>query len=334
MNKCFLKSNKITSKTISVILALFLGLNTFAMKQDSIGMKNINGKKYVMHKVSKGEGVYGIAKKYNTSANEIYAANEGADKGIKIDQVILIPRGGSGSGISVNGNGNAQTNTELKTTKKEKVYHTVSSGQTLSAIAKKFNTNVNQIKTWNNLKSDNINLGQKLIVGEKTITITKPAIKPTNETKPDVIEVEQVEIIPDLTMEVEKTEKTTPVVEAQVDKAAEITTAKVEEMPKVKEVLPVQSNYKVDDGDEVTEKGIADISSEGELSQDRSFILHPTAKIGTIMMITNPTNNSAVFVRVVGTCKTSNGIILKMSKSVAEKLGVNNNAEVSISYAK
>lgn len=331
MNKCFLKSNKITSKTIGVILALFLGLNTFAMKQDSIGMKNINGKKYVMHKVSKGEGVYGIAKKYNTSATEIYAANEGADKGIKIDQVILIPRGESGIGASGKGTGNVPTNTEVKTTKKEKVYHTVSSGQTLSAIAKKFNTSISQIKTWNNLKSDNINLGQKLIVGEKTITITKPAIKPSNETKPDAVEVE---IIPDLTMEVEKTEKTTTVVEAQVDKTAEIIPAKVEEMPKAKEVLPVQSNYKVDDGDEVTEKGIANISSEGELSQDRSFILHPTAKIGTIMMITNPTNNSAVFVRVVGTCKTSNGIILKMSNSVAEKLGVNNNAEVSISYAK
>ncbi len=317
-------------KKISLILSLFLGLNTYAMKQDSIGIKNINGKKYVMHKVNKGEGVYGIAKKYNTSASEIYAANEGADKGIKIDQVLLIPRGGSGNNGNPSGSGTAANSTEIKTNKKEKVYHTVSSGQTLSAIAKKFNTNIAQIKTWNNLKSDNINLGQKLIVGEKTITISKPAPKPT-EKKPDALEVE---IIPDLTMTVENNEKTTQVVEAQVDKSAEIIPAKVEEMPKAKEPMPVQSSYKVDDGDEVTEKGIADISSEGELSQERSFILHPTAKIGTIMMITNPVNNSAVFVRVVGTCKASNGIILKMSKSVAEKLGVNNNAEVTISYAK
>jgi len=283
-----------------------------------------------MHKVSKGEGVYGLAKKYNISASDIFAANEGADKGIKIDQVLLIPRNTASTSVSSSGNGSAGV--VSTSTKTEKIYHTVTTGQTLSAIAKKYNTNIAQIKTLNNLKSDNINLGQKLVVGEKKIITSKPitkeeiVVKPTTP-KEEIIAVKETPIAKDY--------KINEQVEPKVETVVEIDTKKIKELPRQQEPpQPVNTSYKVDDGDEVTEKGMADISSEGELSQDRSFILHPTAKIGTIMMITNPANNSAVFVRVVGTCKASNGIILKMNKSVAEKLGVNNNAEVTISYAK
>lgn len=42
--------------------------------------------------------------------------------------------------------------------------HVVKSGDTLSQIARKYGVTVKQIKTWNNLKSDNIQIGQKLII--------------------------------------------------------------------------------------------------------------------------------------------------------------------------
>jgi len=51
-------------------------------------------------------------------------------------------------------------------------------------------------------------------------------------------------------------------------------------------------------------------------------------------MITNISNNNTVFARVVGNCKQEDGIILKMSKTVASKLGVSENTEVKVSYAK
>lgn len=84
----------------------------------------------------------------------------------------------------------------------------------------------------------------------------------------------------------------------------------------------------------MTENGKAVISSEGELYQERSFILHPSAKVGTIVMITNPSNNNAVFARVIGNCAPIDGAVLKMSKTVAMKLGVNNDLNVKVSYAK
>lgn len=42
--------------------------------------------------------------------------------------------------------------------------HVVKSGETLSHIARKYGVSVNQIKSWNNLRSDNIQIGQKLII--------------------------------------------------------------------------------------------------------------------------------------------------------------------------
>ena len=42
--------------------------------------------------------------------------------------------------------------------------HVVKKGENLSIIAKKYHISVKQLKTWNNLKSDNLRIGQKLIV--------------------------------------------------------------------------------------------------------------------------------------------------------------------------
>lgn len=54
-------------------------------------------------------------------------------------------------------------------------YHRVKRGETLSSIARKYGTNVVSIKSWNNLRSDNIREGQALKIYRKTPT---PAAKP------------------------------------------------------------------------------------------------------------------------------------------------------------
>jgi len=47
----------------------------------------------------------------------------------------------------------------------EPVHHTVVSGDTLTKLARKHSTTVDQIKAWNTLGSDRIDIGQQLIVG-------------------------------------------------------------------------------------------------------------------------------------------------------------------------
>jgi LysM repeat protein len=312
-------------KTICIFFLLLLSKAAMAMPQDSIGTKVVDGQRYIMHKVTKGEGVFSIGKKYGVPAADIFAANEGSEKTIKLGQVLLIPKAGK-SGNTSGKSGTASNSTSTKT---EKIYHVVSSGQTLSAIARQHQTTVANIKQLNNLKSDNINLGQKLVVGEKTTTVAstpKPKEKPISEEE-KIVEKMVTPTPPAKTPEVNE-DKTSP-----EPKNVVVTTDKIKEKPAA-DYPGVINTYSTDDGDEITENGLAVISAEGDLSQERSFILHPTAKVGTIVMITNATNNNAVFARVIGNCKVENGCILKMSKTVATKLGVSENIPVKVSYAK
>ena len=47
------------------------------------------------------------------------------------------------------------------------IYYKVKSGDNLSVIAKKYHTTVKQLKSWNNLKSDMLRVGQRLKVGKR-----------------------------------------------------------------------------------------------------------------------------------------------------------------------
>lgn len=47
------------------------------------------------------------------------------------------------------------------------VYYKVKSGDTLSHIAKKYHCSVKQLKSWNNLRTDRISIGQRLKVGKR-----------------------------------------------------------------------------------------------------------------------------------------------------------------------
>ena len=67
----------------------------------------------------------------------------------------------------------------------ERIVHKVKNGEYLGRIASKYRVSVNQIKKWNNLRSDNIRVGQRLIIyrggrgpvatTSSTTTTTKPA---------------------------------------------------------------------------------------------------------------------------------------------------------------
>jgi peptidoglycan lytic transglycosylase D len=44
--------------------------------------------------------------------------------------------------------------------------HTVQSGETLFRIGRKYHVTVDNLRKWNNLKDNNIEVGQKLVVAQ------------------------------------------------------------------------------------------------------------------------------------------------------------------------
>ena len=73
-------------------------------------------------------------------------------------------------------------------------YYTVVRGDTLSALAIKYNTTVKKLASWNNIKNVNlIYVGQKLIVGVESSSgsssgSVKPVSKTSNNTSKAIIE--------------------------------------------------------------------------------------------------------------------------------------------------
>ena len=129
-------------------------------------------KKYT---VKSGDTLNKIAKEYNTTVNSIKEKNNLKNDNIKVGQVLIIKEK---TATTNNNTNNSGTNTN--TTKNDKIYHTVKSGESLTAIAKKYSTTVPKLKEWNGLSKDTIYVGQKLEIKKGTEIVTN---KPTEEIK-------------------------------------------------------------------------------------------------------------------------------------------------------
>lgn len=90
--------------------------------------------------VQRGDSLYSIASKYNTTASDIMRVNNLNTNLLSIGQVLKIPVSGSG------------------------ITYVVKSGDNLYDIANKYNTTVDEIKRKNNLSNNLLNIGQILII--------------------------------------------------------------------------------------------------------------------------------------------------------------------------
>ena len=100
-----------------------------------------NEENTISYTVQKGDSLYSIARKYDTTIDRIKDLNNLTTNLLSIGQVLLIP-----------------TDTNLETT------YTVKKGDSLYSIAKKYDTTVDRLKQLNNLSSNLLSIGQILIV--------------------------------------------------------------------------------------------------------------------------------------------------------------------------
>ena len=98
---------------------------------------------YSVYIVQKGDSLYNIAKKYNLSVDELIKYNNLSSTNLEVGQQLLIPTSES------------KINT-----------YTVKSGDSLYSIAKKYGISVDELKKANGLTTNNLSLGQKLVIPE------------------------------------------------------------------------------------------------------------------------------------------------------------------------
>lgn len=126
---------------------------------------------HLTHTVSPKESFYSIGRLYNIPPKDIASYNSiDMAKGLEIGQTIQIP---------------LTTNFSQTTAAGTPVYYVVGEGEGLYRVSvKNGNVLMASLRTWNNLATDALNPGQKLIVGyvlkegNTTTTAQVPEVKP------------------------------------------------------------------------------------------------------------------------------------------------------------
>ena len=131
------------NNTWNILNSLYGNLNDCVLNNESNDNNN-----YITYKVEKGDTLYGIAKKYDTTVNEIKSLNNLTSDILSIGQILKIP----------------------KKSNDDYINYIVVRGDTLYGIAKKYGTTVQELKNINNLTNDTLMIGQVLKVPQNTET--------------------------------------------------------------------------------------------------------------------------------------------------------------------
>jgi LysM repeat protein len=121
------------------------------------------GASFEYYTVIKGDSLWSIAKRFNVSLDELYAANDlNMNSLLRIGQEIQVPVDGATADVlSVSPDSYQPTSLNQGTSS-----YTVQRGDTLSSIAKKYDSSVREIKAVNGKVSDLIRVGETLTVPE------------------------------------------------------------------------------------------------------------------------------------------------------------------------
>lgn len=266
-----------------------------------------------VHTVEPKETLYSISKLYNISVDELKQWNNIQGNSINTGDRLRVSKSsgtatastasatagaskGGSSAAGSSGAGTAAQATQNRIDFSGKIVHTVEEQETLFSIAKMYDTNVAQIREWNQLSTDNLGIGQKLVVGT-----AKGLPRRGNErVVRNGVEEERPK---------EYGYNANPMSIAQIGD-------------------PTQEDLEATNMDrasvrKITEMGMA-MSIDDSLNTKKYLALHRTAPIGTIMQVHNEMNNLSVFVRVVGKLPATGSndkVLIKLSRKAYEKLG-------------
>ena len=332
------------------ILFLLIGLPFFVAAQDKGPIvEGTSPNLYISHTVVAKENFYSIGRMYNISPKEIAPFNKiSMEKGLNPGKLLKIP---------LNKSNFSQENKKAADEVLVPVYYTVKEKEGLYRIG--INNNklpVAKLKKWNNLQSDEVKIGEALIVGYLKVKKGQSALAGKGPEK--IVDTKTVTKVPEsqpvivetAVVKNEAPEKTKPVVADK--KEVEI---REPEKPKVEEptVKPI-TNFGTDfsggtfkslfesqtKGNTVeSQEGMAGVfKSTSGWKDGKYYCLHNTVPPGTVIKITNTTTGKSIFAKVLDAMpdiKPNAGLVIRLSNAAADELGTGeNNFSCTINYSK
>jgi LysM repeat protein len=301
------------------LLAFILFCSSIAFAQNQLIVQSNSKGLYIEHKVAPKENFYSIGRLYNVAPKDIETFN-GLDmnKGLTVGQSLKVPLN----------SGNFSQSIE----KGKPIYYIVQPKEGLYRVSLK-NNNVlmADLRKWNKLSSDKIAPGQKVIVG--FFLASKDADNISQVMEEPKVKQQLVE------------EKKEPVVKKQETVANKEESQKKQE-PEKKIETPVTtqvSHAAVNDGnggyfksqfdlqiktqpikaDQTASAGIFKTSSGWQ--DAKYYALMDNVEPGTIIRVINPTNNKAIYAKVLGEMsgiRQNQGYDVRISNAAATALSV------------
>jgi LysM repeat protein len=328
-------------KNFFLFAFVLLTLTHFSFGQTGdLIIKNSDKGLYLDHKVTAKENFYSIGRLYNAPPKEIAALN-GLDmsKGLSLGQTIRIPL--------------LVTNFSQTINEGTPVYYKVGEKESLMKVSNVNNkVSLENLRRWNNLSSDKVSAGNKLIVGfivsgQSSAVAKQEPEKIKQEKEPVIEKKEQVE------------EKKVAVVEKKeqvVDKKQPDQSEDKMASPKAQLNTVVMNN---EAGAAVNQEGYFKASFDQQIKispisrnvtvtggifktasgwkDGKYYLLIDGVQPGTILKIINPSNNKAVYAKVLGQMagiRLNAGLGIRMSNAAASALEINEADKfiVKISY--
>ncbi|MGF1757475.1 N-acetylmuramoyl-L-alanine amidase [Photobacterium sagamiensis] len=150
----------------------------------------------IKHKVTSGQSLSVIAKKYGTSISAIKSANNLTSSSLKIGQVLVVPgsapiavtsRAGTNKAVTNKADANKIASTSIpafkpkastsNATVTQTVVHKVQRSEFLGKIAARYGVTIDSIRKVNKLRSDNLAVGQKLKIEVRVPAAKKHTVK-------------------------------------------------------------------------------------------------------------------------------------------------------------
>jgi len=131
------------------------------------------------HYVKKGETLSSIARRYDTTVKEIKRLNNLNSSSIQPKQKLIVKKAEEvkiAKASVPSSKGNTYSKKSIPTGSYETMYYTVKKGDTLEKISKKYNVSISAIKKANNLKGNNIKIGQSLKINTPKKTPVVPEV--------------------------------------------------------------------------------------------------------------------------------------------------------------
>ncbi|MDQ6472381.1 NlpC/P60 family protein [Flavobacterium sp. LHD-80] len=253
--------------------------------------------KYIKHKISKGENITVIAKKYGVKPKDIIDANPDAPKILKLNSILLIPNSNKSVTVKPSDNKDSVVKPADKIGIANTDSHEVQPKETLWGISKKYNVSVDELKKANpTLESEGLKIGQRINIPSNAAVIAEntPQITENSTDVEVVVEVQPKEtkyaIAKKYGLTVAELEKQNPFIKGKlpVGYVLKIKTSKekadaaaLNSVQTANEVKPIQEeNTQIADNTNVkTDSAMVRVSNHSELID--LLILNATQNIGT-----------------------------------------------------